>query len=148
MKETLDHQLHHLLLDIDLIYLGINKQVLSKHNMRRVRYHAMRHLYFTPGITLGQLSDLTLVERASLSRMVFSLEKGGLVERKVNETDRRVFSLSLTREGETLFLRVQADMDMDIQKRFAGLDSDTKAELLTLNSKLKSILIQHEAALG
>lgn len=145
MEDTLDHQLHHLLLDIDLIYLGINKQVLSKHNMRRVRYYTMRHLYLTPDITLGQLSDLTLVDRASLSRMIFSLEKDGLVIRKTNQTDRRVFKLSLTEDGNDLFLKVQVDMDADIRQRFKRLSQETKMELLELNNRMKVILTQHAA---
>ncbi|MEM9777004.1 MAG: MarR family transcriptional regulator [Chloroflexota bacterium] len=145
MEDTLDHQLHHLLLDIDLIYLGINKQVLSKHNMRRVRYYTMRHLYLTPDITLGQLSDLTLVDRASLSRMIFSLEKDGLVIRKTNQTDRRVFKLSLTEDGNDLFLKVQVDMDADIRQRFKRLSQETKTELLELNNRMKVILTQHAA---
>ncbi len=146
MEETLNHQLHHLLLDIDLIYLGINKNILSKHGMRRVRYYTMRHLYLSPQLSLGELSHLTLVDRASLSRMVHTMEKDGLIDREADEVDRRLFKLSLTKDGESLFKRVQADMNADIQSRFEGLSDETKHRLLELNLELKHVLSEHAQA--
>ena len=123
MLSNLDQQLHALISDINLLYLDINKHVLSKHGLRQVRYYAMHHLHLEPRLSLGKLSKLTLVDRASLSRMVFTMEKEGLIEREADESDRRLFKLSLTQKGEELYHRVQTDMNTDIKNRFPGTRS-------------------------
>lgn len=138
-----DQQLHDLLADLSLFHIVCNKFVLSKHGLRRVRYYTMHHLYLKPELTLGQLSERTLVAPASSSRMVYAMEKEGLVQRKPSETDRRLFTLSLTDEGVALYKKVQADIDADIHKRFEVLDDSTKSSLLELNQRLKDALVQH-----
>lgn len=142
LSET-DLQLHELLSEINLLYLDVIKHVLSRHGMRRVRYYTMRQLALQPKLSLGRLSNLTLVELASLSRMVYSMEKEGLVIREPNEKDRRLFLLSLTGEGQSLYERVQADIEANIHTLFAALDDQTKETYLELNLRFRSILAEH-----
>ncbi len=143
MIQTIDQQLHQLMSDLNLIYADINKKILSQHGLRSVRYFVMQHLFQNPDATLGELSDLALVDRASLSRMVYSMEKQGLVLRKPNAADRRIFMLSLTKEGQAVYETVQADMDADIERRFGAIDQKTKVNLVTLNQQIKDILTSH-----
>ena len=146
MSTEIDHALHELMADINVLYEGINKNVLSSFGMRRVRYHAMRHLFLKPGLTLSQLRELTLVDRASLSRMVFSMEKDGLIQRTLNKEDRRLFKLHLSQQGLRLYTEVQAAMDNDIQKRFQALNEQAKSKLLEQNKILRDILVKHKDA--
>ena len=140
-----DEQLHKLLEDLSFLQQFSNQFVLSRHGLRRVRYHTMHHLYLQPELTLGQLNELTFVAPASSSRMVYQMEKEGLVQRTPSETDRRLFTLSLTDEGLALYKKVKEDMDLDIQKRFETLDESTKSSMLELNRHLRDALSYHRA---
>lgn len=146
MLDAADQKLNTLLSDVAVLVMESDKHVLTKFGLRRTRYHVLRHLYHQPGRTLGQLSDLTLIYKASASRVVHSMEKDGLVTRKLNQNDRRLFTVSLSAAGKAFYERVNEQLEQDIQKRFEPLDDETKANLLNLVSRLRDGLKEHRRA--
>jgi DNA-binding MarR family transcriptional regulator len=60
-----------------------------------------------PGIDQSGLAARLGVDRNSASVLVENLVAKGLIERRMNETDRRVRLLELTSKGERLFLQVR-----------------------------------------
>ncbi len=140
MDIPIEEQLHHVLNDLLLTHIAIDKTVLARHGLRRVRFYMLRHLYQNPGISITRLSELSFTDAASTSRMVTGLEKEGLVRREMKEGDRRFFVLSLTEAGKAKYEAANAELQADIQERFANIAPDALANILqevrTLNETI------------
>ena len=143
MIDPIDQALHALFRELLLLHDAADKHVLAQHGLRRARYFVLHHLYHEAGLTLGQLSELTLIYSASASRIVYSMEQEGLVQRVVNESDRRLFTLSLTEKGRRFYEQVSADLAADVQARYQGLDAGAKLALLEDSRRLRDMLREH-----
>ncbi len=80
-------------------------------------------------ITLKELGELIVCETASPSRIVDALVRRGLVERAVDESDRRAVSLQLTAEGRELVPRLRAIEEAIDAGAHAALDARDLAGL-------------------
>lgn len=142
-EKTAYTSLHQSLRELNILIDAADRRILSKYKLRSVRFYALEGLYKRPALTLGELSDHILIGRASASRMVFSMEKDGLVLRTPDPNDRRVFALSLTEKGNDLYRRIRAELDADIASRFAAFDMDTLTNTAQLHQRLKEALQAH-----
>jgi DNA-binding MarR family transcriptional regulator len=64
--------------------------------------------------------------------IVDHLEAEGLLERRPHPSDRRARILHLTKRGETLLARAQAEATLQEARICAGLEPSERAELLAL----------------
>ena len=80
-------------------------------------------------ITLGQLASCERVTPPSITRMVASLEKLGLVRREADPADRRIARVSLTAEGGRTVLRTRTRKTAYLAKRLRKLDESELAVL-------------------
>jgi len=80
-------------------------------------------------ITLGQLASCERVTPPSVTRMVTSLEKLGLVRREADPADRRIARVSLTAEGGRTVLRTRTRKTAYLAKRLRKLDESELAVL-------------------
>ena len=143
MDNQIEKKLHHALNDLSLLHIATDKSVLARRGLRRVRFYMLRHLYQNPGLSLSRLSELSFADGASTSRMVYSMEKEGLVQRQSKQGDRRSVVLSLTDAGKALYEGANAEFEADIQKRFDNIDSDVLANLLQSVQALCDVISQH-----
>ena len=110
-----------------------------------LRVHGLTEATWRPLASVGRLGDgvrqkelaaALAIEGPSLVRLLDSLERRGLIERREEETDRRARGIYLTRAGRHLAARV-AKVGTEIQARL--LASVPAAELETCLSVLESI---------
>jgi DNA-binding MarR family transcriptional regulator len=73
-------------------------------------------------ITLGRLAACERVTPPSVTRMVASLEKRGLVRREADPADRRVARVSLTADGKRTVLRSRTRKTAFLAKQLRKLD--------------------------
>lgn len=66
-----------------------------RHGMTRAQWGILIHLQNRPGLSQKELSDVLEVEPISVARLVDRLARAGLVERRADERDRRVWRLHL-----------------------------------------------------
>lgn len=104
----------------------------SGHDITSVQYAALAMLVDHPGIDQAGLAGLIAYDRATIGGVVQRLEQKGLLERRVDDQDRRARRLYLTPAGVTALQeltpvvgRVQADI-------LANLSEDERLTLLTL----------------
>jgi DNA-binding MarR family transcriptional regulator len=83
----------------------------------------------------------TPMDKMAVSRAVASLERRGLVVRKTDARDRRVYSLSLSPQGRALFRRV-ARLASAYEKRLLSSFSEDEQQTL------RSLLARLEAGAG
>lgn len=119
--------------------LGVTRQAESslreflrvKHGTTLPRFDVLAALYRRrEGVTMSELSRMLLVSNGNATAVVDRLEADGLVRRASVETDRRTIVVGLTPAGLTLFERLAAEHEAEVDKLFAGL-SETEIETLT-----------------
>jgi DNA-binding MarR family transcriptional regulator len=66
------------------------------------RFAALMVIHNNPGLTPGALGRAIARDKSTITPLVQALLRDGLVERTQSKTDRRSFTLRLTKAGETL----------------------------------------------
>lgn len=66
------------------------------------QFGVLTHLWQKEGLHQTELASCTNRNRANVTRILDILEREGLVQRKDDETDRRVFRIFLTEKGRAL----------------------------------------------
>jgi DNA-binding MarR family transcriptional regulator len=70
------------------------------------RWRVLAVLQEHSGATMGQLADLTSVDRTTLTRTLGLMESAGLIARREQKSDRRSLAISLTARGRRVFARI------------------------------------------
>jgi DNA-binding MarR family transcriptional regulator len=85
---------------------AVRGQVRPKAGLSMPQFILLRALRHGP-LPAGQLAQRFGVSRPTITRTVDGLVKKGLVERKVDESDRRVAMITLTASGQALHERTE-----------------------------------------
>ena len=88
-----------------------------------------------------ELSKRISRTRHSITSMVDTLEKRGLVQREPNLKDRRSINITLTPEGRQLFERMEPVGYEISQKALSCLDDDEIVILMTLLGRISEHLL-------
>ena len=125
-------------LDRHIFYLfgqiyGRRDQQLAK-SLRAFRlsvpqWRVMAALVDLGSCTINRLSDLTVVDRTTLSRTLDRMERNGLVARKRAEADKRSFEIRLAPAGRAMFKRIWPVMSYHNARAVAGLSAREMAQL-------------------
>ena len=91
-------------------------------------------------LTLSQLAALERVQPPSMTRVVASLERAGLVQRTVSEDDRRFARVDLTAEGRQLIKSIRRRKDAWLARRLAELSPVEVAEVERVLPVLERLL--------
>lgn len=111
------------------------RMAAAGHDVTPVQYAALATLADHPGIDQATLAGLIAYDRVTIGGVVDRLEAKGLVERAVNDRDRRSRVVRLTDAGMDMAHRlapVVAGLQDDI---LAGLAADERRQLLSLLKK-------------
>lgn len=93
----------------------------------------------TPGMSMGELADRTLVTKGTLTGIVDRLEVKNLVRREVPQGNRRSFTVVLTPEGEAVFKAVFPVHIAHLKERFEQLDPIELERLKLLLQRLREV---------
>lgn len=87
-------------------------------------------------ITQRRLGKELYVSFPNVTAMLSRLEKSNLVERTVNEADRRERFVKITRQGRALLKRIWKVQPEQLQRVTTGLTDDERLELARLLNKM------------
>lgn len=94
----------------------------------------LNFLWDNEGITPKELSDLTLKDKPNTNRILFNLEKKGLVIRKEHPTDKRSYKMYLTDDGKNLRIKLVPIIITLLEQATRNLEKEKIEELkVTLN---------------
>lgn len=82
-------------------------------------------LYEHEGITANHLIDLLKLDKSYISRTIRSLEKNGIVERRLNPSDARSYVLSLTEQGILTTDELICATNTNIRKLIQNMDANS-----------------------
>jgi DNA-binding MarR family transcriptional regulator len=100
------------------------------------RYIILHCLNLSPEWSLKNLAKLLGVSTPSLSLVVDSLSREGLVIRKMNPTDRRQVLLALTSAGKALLEGIEGRMVDRLEKQAGRLKKDEQLKLTEICREL------------
>jgi DNA-binding MarR family transcriptional regulator len=89
--------------------------------LRHLEFGLMVHMHDTPGMDQNSLAERMVLDRTTISTLVFRLEQQGLIERAVNGEDRRARVLRLTPAGVKLHDRIRVKTEEAQQRILAVL---------------------------
>lgn len=106
------------------------------------QYQALLHLHTAgeEGLTVTKIADRLICTRGNATRLIRRLESQGLVQVQNDTDDRRAVRVTLTEEGENIFIIAHEAHLSSVKERFMAL-SDIDVHLLaSLTKKLVDLL--------
>jgi DNA-binding MarR family transcriptional regulator len=101
---------------------------------------ALMHVGRRPGATQRELAAQWSRDKAQVARLVANLKDRGLVELRIDETDRRLQRLHLTPEGLELYGRARRERARLARRAISGLADDERRQLFDLLSRVRTNL--------
>ena len=119
---------------------------LRKFNLSTPQMRALAVLGINSGLTINELSTLTVTEQSTMSRTLDTLETRGLVRRRPRASDLRVREVEITASGREAFDAFWPVMFGHYQRMFRDIGEDEFAQLVgTLQKVLRNIRLSEEA---
>ena len=112
------------------------KKTLKNYPINATEFSVMEFLYSKGEKSIQEIRDRILLASGSATYVVDNLERKEYVNRIVNETDKRVTYIKLTREGKDLINDIFPTHKKNTKEIFNDL---TNEELITLKEILKKI---------
>lgn len=129
MSEELNHQLI-----MNLRHLGHTIRFLFEGRGSQKRILII--LLETGSMTQRELTERLRIKPGSASEVIGKLESAGLIQRKLNEADRRTADIRLTPEGRLKAEEAAVQRRTRHQEMFSCLTEEEKNTLLELTEKL------------
>jgi DNA-binding MarR family transcriptional regulator len=117
-----------------------------QHGMTRAQWAILIWLERQPGISQKELSEILEVEPITVARLIDRLEARGMVERRPDPRDRRIWRLHLLRPAQDVIHEIdehRADMTRIVTEGIEEKDLETVIEALL---RMKSTLTQDSHA--
>jgi len=117
----------------------MNKHILeSNYSLTEVR--TMYEIYHNPNIRARQLKESLQVDEGYLSRLLSKLVKQKIIVKKKSKNDSRIYSLTLTKKGEEIFLLLNQRSSDTISKIIQHLNKKEQEEVKLHVIKLQTLL--------
>ncbi len=111
----------------------------------RAQWKTLLTLSRNPGTSQGALAERLEVEPITAGRMIDRLEESGLVERRRDPADRRVWRIHPTAAATPVLARLRGYADDLFGEAVDGLSLDEQAELARLLQHVRDNLSQSDA---
>ena len=110
-------------------FSAYSESFVRQHGLTPAQFDVIATLGNTPGMSMGDIGDKTLITKGTLTGVVDRLETKGLIEREVPPENRRCVVVKLTPAGNQLFESIFPAHIADLKQRFEVL-KPSELELL------------------
>lgn len=118
-----------------------------QHGMTRAQWGILKQVWYNPGLIQKELADLLEVEPITAARLVDRLEKAGLIERRADAQDRRIWRLHLRPEATPYLEEIERQRHEITDFITAGLcDADREVVMRALRLMKTNLLRGPDAA--
>ena len=92
----------------------MNKHIKSGTEILPSQYYMLLFLYYEMGTNQSDIAKACLMDRSGVSRAFKDFEENGLIEREIDETNKRAYKITLTPKGiETSKFLIQKEKEWD-----------------------------------
>ena len=141
------HDLLFLLHDVArLLRVDADKRARAAHDMTRAQWGILIWLERQPGSSQKELAELLDVEPITVARLIDRLEGRGMVERRPDPRDRRIWRLHLKDAAIPVLREIDAQR-ADITRMLThGIDQETLDMMSEALLRMKTTLVQEAHA--
>jgi DNA-binding MarR family transcriptional regulator len=118
-------------------YDRVLAEALSRHKILTGQWSLLRVLWHEENLSQIEVAKRMKIERASLTIMLNTVEKAGLIARRIDQQDRRKQLISLTRKGRALQSTL-VPIGMSVNE--IALTGMAEPEVSTLRSLLRRVI--------
>jgi DNA-binding MarR family transcriptional regulator len=118
-------------------YDRVLSEALAKHEVLTGQWSLLRVLWDEDNLSQIEVAKRMKIERASLTIMLNTVEKAGLITRRIDASDRRKQLISLTRKGRALE-SVLVPIGMSVNR--IALTKLSDREISTLRGLLQQVI--------
>jgi len=124
----------------------VRRRLRSRFNVSLARFDYLAQLYRHGGLRMGDLSRYLMVTGGNVTGLTDELERDGLVQRGINESDRRACIVKLTPLGRSTFEGMAKQHEQWIVELFDSLEPAAMQRLYTQLGELRvRLVMQNEA---
>jgi len=116
------------------------------HGMTRAQWGILIWLERQPGISQKELSELLEVEPISVARLIDRLEARGMVERRPDPRDRRIWRLHLSPPAHAVLLDINEQRANMATMVMQGVDDTSQAIMIEALFQMKATLTRDSHA--
>ena len=128
-----------LIRSVKRLYLLMNYHIeeeLKSYGLARSQFQVIYFLYQERKLSQKDLQIVMQVEPATLTVIIDSLEKKGLLKRVVSKTDKRSRTLQLTAKGQKLRESIPSINKIMETRMFRGIEAADKKQMKALFEKI------------
>ena len=107
-------------------------EALAGEDLVQLEFGTLIALELEPGVDQRRLADAMGIDPSNASLIVDRLHSKGLIERQVNDSDRRARNLYLTQKGRAVWRRLRGKTKVATDRILAPLDSAERELFLDL----------------
>ena len=142
MSQEFDRDLFLLLHDVArLIRVEADKRARGM-GMTRAQWGLLLRLARNPGLSQKEVADLLEVEPISVARLVDRLEAAGLVERRADDQDRRIWRLHLLPRATAKLEEISRQRECLAEFIADGITDSTRETMIDGLQRMKTNLLQ------
>lgn len=113
---------------------------VRKMGFTRTQWLALRRVGDQPGVSQSELAELLEVEKASAGRLIDKLEEFGWLERRPDDSDRRIKRIYMTDLGRRIHGEVSPIAEAMVEEELSGLSRNERETLTDLLLNVKQRL--------
>jgi DNA-binding MarR family transcriptional regulator len=141
MSQHPDHDLLFLLHDVARMLRVEADRRASAHGVTRAQWALLSRLARNPGLSQKEIADLLEVEPISVARLVDRLAASGLIERRADAADRRIWRLHLLPAAEPVLQELAVLKGALAAEIGAGVPDDVRDAMLSGLNQMKTNLL-------
>ena len=106
----------------------------------RLQFFALKFISQNQGITVGELADVLMMSSGSIAQLIERLTSKGWVRKKVDEKDKRIFHISLTKMGEKEIFKMEKIFQKKMTAMLSLISEEDSKQMLETLKKLREKL--------
>jgi DNA-binding MarR family transcriptional regulator len=145
MGQDFEHDLFFLLHDVARLSRVEADKRARRQGMTRAQWALLLRLARNPGMSQKEIADLLEVEPISVARLVDRMEAAGLIERRADEQDRRIWRLHLLPAAIAQLTEINRERETLASSVSNGLSSHIHEIMVQGLRQMKTNLLQLQA---
>lgn len=132
-----DARLGFLMHDVSRLRRGVFDDFMKPVGLTRSQWWILAHLARHDGMIQSDLANVLDIGKAALGGLIDRLEASKFIERRPDESDRRVKRIYLTTKGSQMIVEIKVRSHEMSERILAGLDVDARHKLVDMLSLVK-----------
>ena len=135
-----DNYIGYVLSDVARLMRTVFDRRVREIGLTRAQWLVLTRVYRRPGASQTELAEMLEIDRANAGRMIDRMEKGGWLERRPDDADRRIWRLYLTTEARRLHARMWKLAETTVSDALDPLSLAERTEFTRLAARVKERL--------